>query len=118
MGRTLHRTPRHLDAPIRLGPLTLAQWAVVIPATALAWVALTQLAFLPALWRIAVGAVVIGLALGVTGNGQGRGLLELPRRGWHGLIAPREYTSGPPRRGPFALVLHDGAPFEEDLPDA
>ena len=90
MSRTLHRSPRHLDAPLRLGPLTLAQWAVVVVAGLLAWAALTQLAFLPVLWRVVAGGAVVGLALGFAGNGEGRALLELPRRGWHSLVAPRE----------------------------
>ena len=118
MARTVHRTPRHLDAPIRLGPLTLAQWLVVLLTATLVWLALTQLPFLPALWRVVAGSLAIGLALGFSGAGHGGSLLELPRRGWHGLVAPREYTAGPPRRGPLGIVFCDGRPPEEDLPDA
>ena len=118
MARTLRRTPRHLDAPLRLGPLTLAQWAVVVVAGALAWLALTQLAFLPALWRVVAGGGIVGLALGFAGGGEGRALLELPRRGWHSLVAPREFTSAPPRYGPLYLALYDGRAPEEELPDA
>ena len=118
MARTTHRTPRHLDAPIRLGPLTLAQWLVVLATAALVWLALTQLAFLPTPWRVVAGSLAVGLALGFAGAGGGRSLLDLPRRGWHGLVAPREYTAGPPRRGPLGLALRDARPPEEDLPDA
>lgn len=118
MARTAHRTPRHLDAPIRLGPLTLAQWLIVLLTTTLVWLALTQLAFLPVLWRVIAGSLAIGLALGFSGTGHGGSLLELPRRGWHSLVAPHEYTSGPPQRGPLVMVFCDGAPPEEDLPDA
>src|SRR5262245_7764595 len=118
MARTLHQTPRHLDAPLRVGPLTPAQWAVVLLATILVWLALTRLAVLPALWRVVVGGLVVGLALGFAEAGHGRSILELPRRGWHSLTAPREYTGGRPRRGPLRLALYDAAPPEEDLPDA
>ena len=118
MSRTLHRTPRDLDSPLRLGPLTLAQWAVVVVAGLLAWLALTQLAFLPALWRVVAGGAVVGLALGFAGGNDGSALLDLPRRGWHGLVAPREYIPAPPKRGPLRLALYDGRPPEEDLPDA
>ena len=118
MARTLHQTPRHLDAPLRLGPLTVAQWVVVFLATILVWLALTRLAFLPVLWRVVAGGIVVGLALGFAEAGHGRSILELPRRGWHSLAAPREYTSGPPRRGPLRPAFYDGQPPEEDLPDA
>ncbi len=38
MPRAVNRTPRHLDDPLKLGPLTLAQWVVAILATVFVWV--------------------------------------------------------------------------------
>ncbi|MGN6813645.1 MAG: hypothetical protein ACTHMP_22470 [Thermomicrobiales bacterium] len=118
MARTLHQTPRHLDAPIRIGPLTLAQWLIVIVAILLVWLVLTQLVFLPAFGRVGVGGVVVGLALGFAESGPGRSIGELPPRSWHSLQAPREYLSGPPAHGPLRLALYAGKPAKEDLPDA
>ena len=62
MARTMHRTPRHLDDPLRLGSFTLAQWAILIVAIALAWGVLSQLVFVPALWRFVLGGLVCRLA--------------------------------------------------------
>ena len=118
MARTLHRTPRHLDDPLRLGPFTLAQWGVALVATALVWLVLTQLPALPVLWRVALGGGVVGVALGLTEGGHGGSLVELPRRAWHSLTAPREYLSGPPRHGPLEFQSIAMQPVEEELPNA
>ena len=118
MPRTVHRTPRHLDDPLRLGPLTLAQWAVAGAAALLVWGVLGWLAFLPLMARVVAGAVVVGLALGFTGDGGRGSLTELPRRAWHTLATPAEHLPGPPRRGPLRLELYDDRPREEEPPDA
>lgn len=118
MPRAVNRTPRHLDDPLKLGPLTLAQWVVTILATVFVWVVLTQLPFVPLLPRVVAGAIVVGLALGLTGGGVGGSLVELPRRAWHALATPAEHLPGGPRRGPLRLELYDDKPHEEDPPDA
>ena len=118
MPRTVTRTPRHLDDPLKLGPLTVAQWAVAVLAALLAWLVLTQLGFLPLLWRVVAGAVVVGLALGATEGGGARGLADMPRRAWHSLATPAEHLPRPPRRGPLHFALYDDAPREEAPLDA
>jgi hypothetical protein len=118
MARTFHRTPRHLDDPLRLGAFTLAQWAILIVAIALAWGVLSQLVFVPAMWRFVLGGLCVGGGFGFTEAGYGGSVTELPRRTWHALTAPREYVSGPPRRGPLAAVLLDERAAGEELPHA
>ncbi len=120
MPRTPHRTPRHLDDPLKLGPLTLAQWALAITAVTVVWLALAWLDFLPLMPRVVVGATVVGLALGFggVGEGGGRALATLPRRAWHTLTTPSEHLPGAPRRGPLHFRLYNDAPREEDPPDA
>lgn len=121
MPRTINRTPRHLDDPLKLGPLTLAQWAIAVAAVALVWAALAWLDFLPLMVRVTAGATVVGLALGFSGagtGGGGRALADLPRRAWHSLATPAEHLPGPPRRGPLTFHLYDDVPREEDPSDA
>lgn len=119
MPRTINRTPRHLDDPLRLGPLTLAQWLLATVAVVACWLALTWLPFLPVMVRMTLGATVVGLTLGFSGGGgAGRSLAELPRRAWHALTTPAEHLPGPPRRGPLRFALYDDHPHEEDPPDA
>ncbi|HET8628592.1 MAG TPA: hypothetical protein VFL91_14315 [Thermomicrobiales bacterium] len=118
MPGTIKRSPRHLDEPLRIGPFTLAQWGIAIVVVALVWLVLTQLWFLPAVWRAALGGLLVGVPLSFTESGRGGSVVELPRRLWRSLATPREYVSGPPRRHPLALQLIDEAPVEEDLPDA
>lgn len=118
MPRTVNRTPRHLDDPLKLGPFTPAQWAVAVLAIVLVWVVFTRVDFVPPMARVVAGATVVGLALGFTGGGAGGSLVELPRRAWHALITPTEHLPGPPRRGPLRFELYDDHPHEEDPPDA
>lgn len=118
MPRTVNRTPRHLDDPLRLGPFTLGQWVLVVLAVALVWLVATQLPFVPLLWRVTAGAVVVGLTVGLAEGGGGRSLAALPRRAWHALTTPAEHFPGPPRRGPLRFETYDDAPREEDPPDA
>ncbi|MDP9370967.1 MAG: hypothetical protein M3Q65_00615 [Chloroflexota bacterium] len=118
MPRTVNRTPRHLDDPLRLGPFTLAQWALLVLAVVAVWLVLRHLAFLPLLWRVTAGAVVVGLTVGVAEGGGGRSLAALPRRAWHALTTPAEHFPGSPRRGPLRFETYDDAPHEEDPPDA
>jgi hypothetical protein len=116
--RTTHRTPRRLDDPLRIGPFTLAQWGVLLLATALVWLAARELTFIAWRARLMLGALVVGLAGGLARTGYGGSLLEQPRKAWHTLTAPREYIALPPRQGPLALELVDLAPAEEEPPDA
>jgi hypothetical protein len=118
MPRTVNRTPRHLDDPLKLGPLTLAQWAATILAVVVAWAALTWLDFIPLMARVVAGATAVGLALGFAGGDGAGSLVELPRRAWHALATPAEHLPGPPRRGPTRFALYDDCPREEDPPDA
>ncbi len=118
MPRTLHRTPRHLDAPLRLLGLTPAQWLLALLGLAVFWGCL-QLGLLPLRWRLSLGVFAGGLPLGLSYAGGGaRSPFDWPRRLWHALTTPRERVPGPPRRGPRAFALDDGRPAEEDLPDA
>ena len=118
MPRTVHPTPRHLDDPPKLGPFTLAQWALTLLAVVLVWLVGSQLGFLPLLWRVVAGAVIVGLTVGVTDSGGGRALADLPRRAWHSLTTPAEHLPSEARRGPLRFALYDDAPREEDPPDA
>lgn len=118
MPRTTHRTPRHLDEPLRLGPLTMPQWGLALGAAALAWLALRELTFLDLTWRLTLGATLVGLALSLTASPFDGSLTEWPRRVRHALAAPREFVAGPPRRGPTALLLVDERVAAEEPPDA
>ncbi len=117
MPRSVHATPRHLDDPPKLGPLTLAGWAWALVAVVVVWVVASQLDFLPILWRVVAGAVVVGLAVGVTDSGGGRSLADLPRRAWHSLTTPPEHLPGEARRGPLTLTLYDDTPRDQE-PDS
>ncbi len=119
MPRILHRTYRQIDAPPRVLGLTPGQWLLALLALVILWGCL-QVGFLPLKYRLSVGIFVGGLPLGLSYSGAGqRAVLELPRRLGHFLLAPRERTPGPPRRGPLSFELYDGRPAdEEDLPDA
>lgn len=118
MPRTINRTPRHLDDPPKLGPFTVAQWVVLALAVAAVWPVFTYATVLPAMARVVLAAVVVGLAIGFTGTGGGRSLMDLPRRAWHTLTTPSEHLPGPPRRGPLRFATFEDEPHQEDLPDA
>ena len=111
VSRTVHRTPRHLDDPLKILGFTLAQWLVLALGALLLWACLAFLpAFIPATLRLSLGAVLVGLPLGLTfAADTARSLAELPRRVLHGLRAPTNYVPGPPHRGPLRLVLTDDA---------
>ncbi len=119
MPRTINRTPRHLDDPLRLLGFSLAQWVVLALGVLFLWLCLTLLpAVIPTTLRLSLGALLVGVPLGLTFAGStARSVLELPRRVWHSLATPAEYLPGASRRGPLALVLTEGKPREED-PDA
>ncbi len=119
MSRTLNHTPRHLDDPLRILGFTLAQWTVIALGAFLLWGCLTLLPpLIPATLRLSLGALMVGLPLGLTFAGDAsRSLLEVPHRVWHSLRTPADYPPNPPRHGPLALVVEDGKPREED-PDA
>lgn len=116
MPRTLHRTPRHLDDPLKILGFTLAQWLVLALAADVLWACLALLpTLIPATFRLSVGAALVGVPLGLTFAGDtARSLLDLPRRAWHSLITAAEYLPAPPRRGPLGLVLIKVYSHEED----
>ena len=116
VSRTVHRTPRHLDDPLKILGFTLAQWLVLALGALLLWACLAFLpAFIPATLRLSLGAVLVGLPLGLTFSADtARSLAELPRRLGHGLVAPAQRVPGPPRHGPTRLVLAEDASREED----
>jgi len=116
VSRSLHRTPRHLDDPLRILGFTLAQWLVLALAAAVHWSCLALLPdLIPATLRLCLGAGLVGVPLGFTfASDTTRSLLDLPRRAWHSLRTPADYLPAPPRRGPLALALVAAQPREED----
>jgi hypothetical protein len=118
MARTLRRSPRHLDAPIRIFGLTPGQCLLLLLVPLALWACL-RLGVLPLQWRLSAALFlgVLPLALSFSAAGA-RALLDGPRRAWHTATTPRERVPGPPRRGPLRFALYDGQVAEEDLPDA
>lgn len=116
MSRSLHRTPRHLDDPLRILGFTLAQWLVLALAAVVLWGCLALLPdFIPATLRLSLGAALVGIPLGLTfASDATRSLLDLPRRAWHSLATPGDALPGPPHRGPLALTLVETRAREED----
>jgi hypothetical protein len=120
MSRRITRTPRHLDDPLKILGFSLAQWAVLALGVICLWGCLMLLpAAIPTTLRLSLGALLVGVPLGLTfaGGGGARSLLELPQRAWHSLATPADYLPGAPRRGPLALSLVEGTRREEE-PDA
>lgn len=119
MPRTINRTPRHLDDPLKILGFSLGQWAVLAVGMFCLWVCLMLLpAAIPATLRLSVGALLVGVPLGLTFAGStARSIGELPRRLWHSVATPADFLPGPPRRGPLVLILAEGDSQEEE-PDA
>jgi hypothetical protein len=119
MPRTINRTPRHLDDPLKILGFTLPQWAVLAVGALCLWGCLVLLpAGIPATLRLSLGALLVGVPLGLTfAGGTARSVGELPRRLWHSVATPADFLPGPPRRGPLALIVSEGDPREEG-PDA
>ncbi len=119
MPRTVNRTPRHLDDPLKLLGFSLAQWAVLALGVLCLWGCLMLLpAAIPTTLRLSVGALLVGVPLGLTFAGStARSVFELPRRVWHSIRTPSDYLPGPPHRGPLMLTLTEGDAREEE-PDA
>lgn len=119
MPRTVNRTPRHLDDPLKLLGFTLAQWAVLALGVLFLWGCLMLLpAAIPTTLRLSLGALLLGVPLGLTFAGSTtHSILELPRRLWHSVVTPADYLPGPPRRGARILTVTDGTPAQEE-PDA
>jgi len=109
MPRTVHRTPRHLDDPLKILGFTLPQWLVLALGAGLLWACLALLpTMIPATLRLSLGAVLVGLPLGLTfATDTARSLAELPQRVWCSLFTPATRVPGPPRLGPNHLVLLD-----------
>jgi len=116
MPRTINRTPRHLDDPLKILGFSLAQWAVLALGVLFLWLCLTLLpAAIPTTLRLSLGALLVGVPLGLTFAGStARSVFELPQRLWHSLATPAEYAPGAPRHDPLVVVLTDGKPREED----
>jgi hypothetical protein len=120
MPRTINRTPRHLDDPLKILGFSLGQWVVLAVGVFCLWGCLMLLpAAIPTTLRLSLGALLVGAPLGLTfaGGGDARSLLELPRRLWHSVATPADYLPGAPRRGPLALSLV-ACPRREEDPDA
>ena len=119
MPRSINRTPRHLDDPLRILGFSPAQWVVLVVGVAFLWACLVLLPpIIPTTLRLSCGALLVGLPLGLTfAGGNARSIWELPRRVWHSLVTPTDYLPGPPQRGPVLLETHDGKPKGEE-PDA
>ena len=119
MPRTINRTPRHLDDPLKILGFSLGQWAVLAVGVFCLWGCLMLLpAAVPATLRLSVGALLVGVPLGLTFAGStARSIGELPRRLWHSVATPADFLPGPPRHGPLVLILAEGDSREEE-PDA
>ncbi len=120
MSRTINRTPRHLDDPLKILGFSLAQWGVLALGVLCLWGCLMLLPpIIPTTLRLSLGALLVGMPLGLTfaGGGGARSLLELPQRAWHSLATPADYLPAAPRRGPLNLAFTEGARREEE-PDA
>jgi hypothetical protein len=120
MPRTINRTPRHLDDPLKILGFSLGQWAVLAVGVFCLWGCLMLLpAAIPTTLRLSAGALLVGVPLGLTfaGGGGARSLLELPQRAWHSLSTPADLLPGPPQRGPLTLALTNEQTREEE-PDA
>lgn len=119
MPRTINRTPRHLDDPLKILGFGLAQWVVLALGVLCLWGCLMLLpAAIPTTLRLSLGALLVGVPLGLTFAGStARSIGELPRRLWHSVATPADYLPGAPRRGPLALSLVEGTRREEE-PDA
>ena len=111
MPRTVHRTPRHLDDPLKIIGFTLPQWLVLALGAGLLWACLAlPPTMIPATLRLSLGAVLVGLPLGLTfATDTVRPLAELPQRVWYGLFTPATRVPGLSRLGPDHLVLLDEA---------
>jgi hypothetical protein len=116
MPRTINRTPRHLDDPLKILGFSLGQWAVLAVGVFCLWGCLMLLpAAIPATLRLSLGALLVGMPLGLTFAGStSRSVFELPRRLWHSLVTPADYLPGAPRRDPFVLRLVEGTRREEE----
>ncbi len=119
MPRTINRTPRHLDDPLKILGFSLAQWGVLALGALCLWGCLMLLpAAIPTTLRLSLGALLVGVPLGLTFAGStARSIGELPRRLWHSLATPSDFLPGPPRRGPVTLVFTERDSREEE-PDA
>jgi len=119
MPRRINRTPRHLDDPLKILGFSLAQWGVLALGVLCLWACLMLLpAAIPTTLRLSLGALLVGVPLGLTFAGStARSVFELPRRVWHSLATSGEYVPGPPHRGPLTLALTEGDAREEE-PDA
>lgn len=119
MPRTINRTPRHLDDPLKILGFSLAQWGVLALGVLFLWGCLMLLpTAIPTTLRLSLGALLVGVPLGLTFAGStARSISELPRRLWHSLATPANYLPAPPRRGPRTLALTNEQTREEE-PDA
>jgi hypothetical protein len=114
MPRAINRTPRHLDDPLKILGFTLSQWAMLALGALCVWGCLQLLpAAIPTTLRLSIGALAIGVPLGLTFAGGTHSTGELPCRLWHSIATPADYRPGSPRRGPVAIVLGDER--EEEL---
>ena len=118
MPRTINRTPRHLDDPLKILGFSLAQWAVLALGVLCLWACLMLLpVVIPTTLRLSLGALLVGVPLGLTFAGSTtHSIVELPRRLGHSIGTPSDYLPGPPHRGPLMLTLTEGIAREE--PDA
>ena len=116
--RTVNRTPRHLDDPIKLGPFTIAQVLLGLAAVALLWPLATWATFLPLLVRVVIASALVGAVLNLGDTGGQGSIITGPKRGLHDVITPTDYLAIPPRRGALRLVLFDDEQVEEESPDA
>ena len=116
MSRRINRTPRHLDDPLKILGFSLAQWGVLALGVLCLWACLMLLpAAIPTTLRLSVGALMVGVPLGLTFAGSTtHSIVELPRRLWHSIGTRSDYLPGPPRRGPLMLTLIEGDAREEE----
>ncbi len=104
-----HPTYKHLEARLRLGVFSLAQWAQITIAGAAAAVFGAYVSPLPTQVTIFVSVVAAGLPVAVSYGAMGLefSVAQFARAGWRYWRQPRRYLPGPGEPSPGYFVIAD-----------